>query len=177
MTHQTLTPLHSLKAPNSQQQQLDSILHPTFISCATTSSSSKRCNQQLLLLDSLLLHQQSMTRAVFCNDARDDELVKAAAKQRNALMHFDCFLKAFCAQTGIKLVEAAAIPHCGIPRQSSNKKVFEWWDLARTIEMHGHCSRPPKRSTNWRSQSHQWTAHKVDRCLFHLFRCPCKDLM
>ena len=44
--------------------------------------------------------------------------------------HFLHFLKGHCVQTGIDIVEANAIPCRGIPRKSSNKKLFEFWDLS-----------------------------------------------
>jgi hypothetical protein len=70
-----------------------------------------------------------MTTPVFYADARDDLNASAANKQSNALAHFDFFLKTYCVQIGINIVEAAAIPYHGIPRKSSNKPVLEFWDL------------------------------------------------
>lgn len=65
---------------------------------------------------------------VFC-DARDDLNASALKKERLALNHFNFFLKFHCNQIGIHVVEAAAIPFKGIPRERSNKDVLEFWDL------------------------------------------------
>jgi len=70
-----------------------------------------------------------MTTPVFYPDARDDLNASAANKERLALNHFNYFLKTYCVQIGINVVEAVAIPYHGIPRKSSNKAVFEFWDL------------------------------------------------
>ena len=70
----------------------------------------------------------TMSPPDFFVDARDDLLLKSSEKQKNALNHFNCFLKKCCLQIGIMAVEAAAIPFQGIPRKSSNKLVFEFWD-------------------------------------------------
>jgi hypothetical protein len=62
-------------------------------------------------------------------DARDDLLASAADKQSNALAHFNYFLKTYCVQIGIKIVEAVTIPYHGIPRKTSKKAIFEFWDM------------------------------------------------
>ena len=66
--------------------------------------------------------------SVFYRDARDGLLTSAADKQRKALNHFTYFLKGYCVQIGIDVVEAKDIPYCGIPRKGSNKAIFEFWD-------------------------------------------------
>jgi len=66
---------------------------------------------------------------VCCGDSQDDLNASAANKERLALNHFDCFLKGHCVQIGIDIVEADSIPCCRIPRKSSNKLLFEFWDL------------------------------------------------
>ena len=65
----------------------------------------------------------------FYGDAHDDLLASSADKQSNALSHFNHFLKAYCVQIGIKIVEAATIPYHGIPRKTSKKAIFEFWDM------------------------------------------------
>ena len=71
----------------------------------------------------------SPTMDVYYGDARDDLNASAANKERLALNHFDYFLKGHCVQIGIDIVEADSIPYRGIPRKSSNKLLFEFWDL------------------------------------------------
>lgn len=65
--------------------------------------------------------------STFYADAHDENLGKKNEKEKLALNHFNFFLKTYCVQIGIKLVEAAAIPFHGLPRQKSNKKIFAWW--------------------------------------------------
>jgi hypothetical protein len=69
-----------------------------------------------------------MSATIFYGDARDDPLASSADKQSNALAHFNHFLKTYCVQVGISIVEAAAVPYNGIPPQVSNKAIFEFWD-------------------------------------------------
>jgi hypothetical protein len=69
-----------------------------------------------------------MSMTIFYGDARDDPLASSADKQNNALSHFNFFLKTYCVQIGINIVEAVVIPYHGIPLQSSNKAIFEFWD-------------------------------------------------
>jgi hypothetical protein len=69
-----------------------------------------------------------MSTAIFYGDARDDPLVSTANKQSNALGHFNYFLKTYCVQIGINIIEAAAIPYHGNPCQESNKAISEFWD-------------------------------------------------
>ena len=66
---------------------------------------------------------------VFYADARDDLNASAANKERQALNHFNHFIKTYCVQIGINVVVADAIPYRGIPRKPSDKAVFEFWDL------------------------------------------------
>ena len=47
-----------------------------------------------------------MTTPVFYADARDDLNASAANKERLALNHFNFFLKTYCVQIGINIVEA-----------------------------------------------------------------------
>ena len=65
---------------------------------------------------------------IFYGDAHDDLLASSVDKQSNALAHFNYFLKTYCVQIGINIVEAAAIPYRGIPHQASNNGIFEFWD-------------------------------------------------
>ena len=65
---------------------------------------------------------------VFYADARDGLLTSAADARRKALKHLDCFLEGYCVQIGIKVVKSKDIPYRGIPRKSTNKAVFEFWD-------------------------------------------------
>jgi hypothetical protein len=65
---------------------------------------------------------------IFYGDARDNLLASSVDKQSNALGHFNYFLKTYCVQIGINIIEAAAIPYHGIPCQASNKAIFEFWD-------------------------------------------------
>jgi hypothetical protein len=69
-----------------------------------------------------------MSTTIFYGDARDDPLASSADKQSNALAHFNFFLKTYCVQIGINIVEAAVVPYHGIPLQSSQKATFEFWD-------------------------------------------------
>ena len=64
----------------------------------------------------------------FFIDARDDKLASSADKERLALNHFSFFLKSYCLQIGIKVMEAAQIPYHGIPKKKSSKAIFEFWD-------------------------------------------------
>ena len=89
---------------------------------------SQRLPQPLPQLVTVSAVQSAMT-TTFHGDARDDLLASAADKQSNAIAHFNFFLKTYCIQIGIKIVEAAAIPYNGIPRKSTKKAVFEFWDL------------------------------------------------
>jgi len=68
-------------------------------------------------------------KTVFYADVRDDLNASAASKEKQALNHFNHFLKDYCGQIGIDVVEAASIPYRGIPRKPSNKAVLEFWDL------------------------------------------------
>jgi hypothetical protein len=52
----------------------------------------------------------TMTTPVFYANARDDLNASAVNKERLALNHFNFFLKTYCVQIGINIVEAAAIP-------------------------------------------------------------------
>jgi hypothetical protein len=67
--------------------------------------------------------------SVFYANARDDLNASAANKERQALNHFNHFIKTYCVQSGIDVVVANAIPYQGIPRKSSDKAVLEFWDL------------------------------------------------
>jgi len=62
-------------------------------------------------------------------DVRDDLNASVADKERLALNHFNCFLQACCCQIGVNVVEADAIPFRGVPRKTSNKAAFKWWDF------------------------------------------------
>jgi hypothetical protein len=62
---------------------------------------------------------------ILCGDARDDLLALSADKQSNTLAHFNYFLKTYCVQIGINIVEAAAIPYRGIPCKAANKAISE----------------------------------------------------
>ena len=66
------------------------------------------------------------TTTVIYTDARDDKLASAEKKERLALNHFDHFLKDYCPQIRIDVVEAKDIAYHGIPRQEDKKAVFEW---------------------------------------------------
>ena len=58
--------------------------------------------------------------------------------------HFDHFLKDYCSQIGIDVVEAKDIAYHGIPRQEDKKAVFEWWGKligAFTTYMGTHATR------------------------------------
>jgi hypothetical protein len=65
---------------------------------------------------------------IFYRDARDGLLTSAADKEKKALKHFDYFLKGYCTQIGIEVVEAKNIPYSGIPGETFNKAISEWWD-------------------------------------------------
>ena len=80
----------------------------------------------LLLLTMSEISSQSSELTTH-GDCRDDLLHSKAAKQGNAITHFNHFLKTYCKQIGIDVVEADAIPYRGIPRKSSNKAVSEFW--------------------------------------------------
>jgi hypothetical protein len=70
-----------------------------------------------------------MTSAMttFYGDACNDLLALSADKQSNALAHY--FLKTYCVQIGIKIVEASTIPYHGIPLKTIKKAIFEFWDM------------------------------------------------
>lgn len=79
--------------------------------------------------DNATLMATSVATTTFYADARDDLLASAADKQSNALAHFNYFLKTYCVQIGIKIIEADAIPYHGIPPKRSKKAVFQFWDM------------------------------------------------
>lgn len=60
-------------------------------------------------------------------DCRNDLLHSKAAKQNNAITHYNHFLKSYCLQIGIDIVEAKDIPYHGIPEKTSPKAVSEFW--------------------------------------------------
>jgi len=67
--------------------------------------------------------------SVFYHHASGALLTSAADKQDKALKHFNFFLEGYCVQIGIKVVKAKEIPFRGIPCKTSNKAVFEFWDV------------------------------------------------
>ena len=71
------------------------------------------------------------TFPTFFEDARDDLNASAANKEKLALNHFNYFLKTYCLQNGVAVVEASSIPYGGLGtgRKPSKKVIFEFWDL------------------------------------------------
>ncbi|CAB9520674.1 expressed unknown protein [Seminavis robusta] len=64
----------------------------------------------------------------FTADARTCLFTSAANRRKKALKYFNRFLEGYCVQIGIDVVEADAIPYRGIPRTTSTKAVFKFWD-------------------------------------------------
>jgi hypothetical protein len=80
----------------------------------------------------------------FYKDARDGLLTSAADKRRKALNHFDYFLQGYCAQNGIiKTMKGADIPYHGIPGNSTEKSIAEFWDdlIGRFVRYMGEHAR------------------------------------
>lgn len=70
-----------------------------------------------------------MEAEVFYGDCRDVGLRHSAEKQRNsAFLHFNHFLKSYCLQIGVDVVDVQSIPFEGIPKQETNKGIALFWD-------------------------------------------------